>query len=318
MTRDERSDEEPMAHEELALTKTAAKTTDKTTDGGAPRWIERSALGPEVDGGRRAASRRGPRLLGVLLRHELRNALRGKWIFGYLLLFAGFTEGLLGFGTDPARSVASLMSLVLLVIPMFSTLYAAMYWYGAEGFTLLLSTQPVARGWIFAARWLALSLALGAGYTLGVGVPLAIEGALDGTGALLLLLGNVLACTFAALGLLVAIHVPDRTKGVGAAFLVWFYFAIVHDSLVFLLLSTLSDYPMELPAMVLIGVNPIDLARVLILMTLDQSALMGYTGTILQRTLGSSLGGALAALTLSLWVTVPPLLGLRAFTKRDL
>jgi len=107
-------------------------------------------------------------------------------------------------------------------------------------------------------------------------------------------------------------------KGVGLAFLIWFYFSIFHDVLVFAVASAFKEYPVEIPAMLLMAINPIDLARVDVLLALDFSAMMGYTGKILQSTLSGALGSLLTSLALAVWTFAPVLCGVRIFSKRDL
>lgn len=51
--------------------------------------------------------------------------------------------------------------------------------------------------------------------------------------------------------------------------------------------------------------NPIDLSRIMILLKLDISALMGYTGAVFQKFLGTALGMSLSLLTLALWAGLP-------------
>jgi Cu-processing system permease protein len=63
--------------------------------------------------------------------------------------------------------------------------------------------------------------------------------------------------------------------------------------------------------------NPVDLARVLLLMQFDASALMGYTGAVFEKFFGGGSGIATAVAALALWVTAPVALGVRAFRKRD-
>jgi len=78
-----------------------------------------------------------------------------------------------------------------------------------------------------------------------------------------------------------------------------------------------ADYPLERPALAAMIANPIDLARVLILMRLDVSALMGYTGAVFKNFFGGTGGLTVAALALALWVAVPAWLGVRAFQRKD-
>lgn len=255
--------------------------------------------------------------LPPLLKYELVNVLRGRWLIAYAILFAALSGALLQFGSDPQKIVASLMNVVLLVIPMVSILYASIYWYNAEGFTGLLLTQPIPRNKIYLARWFAISTALSSGFFVGTFPMLALHSALDHSSALLLGLGVALSFIFASLGLLISVIVTDRMAGIGVSFLVWFYLAIVHDGVVFLMMSTFHDYPLEIPSMVVTAVNPVDLARVSLLLSLDLSALMGYTGTVLQKSLSGGLGSVLITGTLIVWIGLPLFLGVHHFHKRD-
>ena len=63
--------------------------------------------------------------------------------------------------------------------------------------------------------------------------------------------------------------------------------------------------------------NPIDLARISLLLQLDVSALMGYTGAIFQQFLGGALGAVVASGALILWIAGPLMLGVRAFRSKD-
>ena len=63
--------------------------------------------------------------------------------------------------------------------------------------------------------------------------------------------------------------------------------------------------------------NPVDLARVLMLLSVDVAALMGYTGAVFERFFGSGLGLALAGGALLTWTVAPFLLGLRGFARKD-
>ena len=64
--------------------------------------------------------------------------------------------------------------------------------------------------------------------------------------------------------------------------------------------------------------NPIDLARVLLLLKIDIAALMGYTGAVFERFFGSGRGLLVSAGALGLWIAVPAWLAMRRFVRRDL
>jgi Cu-processing system permease protein len=253
----------------------------------------------------------------LLFKYELFNVLRGKWIFAYAVLFAMFSDGILQFGSDPMKSAASLMSIVLLIVPMVSTLYSTIYWYNSEGFTSLLLAQPVRRTRLYLCRWIAISSALSAGFVGGMSLPLILNDGFGGPVFLLLVLGVIMTFVFAALGMLTSVLISDRMKGIGIAFVVWFYFAFAHDSLVFCIQSAARDYPMEIPSMLLIGINPIGLARVTLLLRMNFAALMGYTGTVLQRVFSGPAAYSLTGSTLVLWMVIPVFLGIGLFRRKD-
>jgi Cu-processing system permease protein len=129
--------------------------------------------------------------------------------------------------------------------------------------------------------------------------------------------GVVLTVVFTALAALVVARVDDRVKGVGSAIGLWLALTIVYDGLVMMGLVVLADYPVEPAALVAMVANPIDLARVLILLRLDISALMGYTGAVFQQFFGGGVGIAVASSALLLWAGVPLVLGARYFRKKD-
>lgn len=64
--------------------------------------------------------------------------------------------------------------------------------------------------------------------------------------------------------------------------------------------------------------SPIDLARIQILLQLDVSAMMGYTGAIFKDFFGTVTGLVVSFLLLCLWVIVPYFISLRKFKSKDL
>jgi Cu-processing system permease protein len=254
----------------------------------------------------------------ALFSHELINVLRARWLFLYGLLFGGFTIALARFASAPLRATAGLLSIVLLIVPLVSILYAAIYWYNSEPFTTLLLTQPLKRRSVYLATWAAISVSLGGSFTLSTGAALGICGMLGKSSLLLLFFGFVLSLIFVGIGLLLACLVSDRMKGIGLVFLAWLYFALLHDALVFSVVSTFRDYPVEVPSLLLMATNPIDLVRVSLLLSLDLSAMMGYTGRILQTLISDSMGLVLTLAVLFFWTAAPLAAGVRVFERKDL
>jgi Cu-processing system permease protein len=83
------------------------------------------------------------------------------------------------------------------------------------------------------------------------------------------------------------------------------------------MLSIFNDYPLEKLTLGLTSFNPIDLARILILLKLDISAMMGYTGAVLQKFLGSNMGFIFILTVLAVWILVPFFYLLRLAKRKD-
>ena len=75
---------------------------------------------------------------------------------------------------------------------------------------------------------------------------------------------------------------------------------------------------MEKAMVVMSSLNPIDLGRILILLKMDISALMGYSGAIFRDSFGSETGFVIALLIMITWVLIPTWLSLRKFSRKDL
>ena len=128
----------------------------------------------------------------------------------------------------------------------------------------------------------------------------------------------MLTVIFIALAFLGAVATRDKARGIGVAMLLWFYFALLHGGLMLFVMFAFEDYPLEKATIAMISLNPIDLARVVVLLQMDVSALMGYTGALMKDLLGTALGAAYGIGVLSLWVLVPISLSVLIFRRKDL
>jgi Cu-processing system permease protein len=255
-----------------------------------------------------------------VLRYELRDLRRSRWVAGYTLVLLLLTEALLRFGGGGPRAVLSLMNVVLAVVPLASIVFGTMYLYGSRDFIELLLAQPVGRSALFVGLYAGLAAPLAAGFLLGVGLPFLWAGPGDGVaGPLLMLLGagTLLTLVFTALAMLVSLLFDDRARGLGLAILLWLAATALYDALLVLVATAFSDYPLELPLIGLTLLNPVDLGRVLLLLRLDTAALMGYTGAVFERFFGSLLGAGVTALALVLWCAAPLTLAHRLFLRKD-
>ena len=79
-----------------------------------------------------------------------------------------------------------------------------------------------------------------------------------------------------------------------------------------------GDYPLEKAMVVFCSLNPVDLARILILLKIDISAMMGYTGAIFNQFFGSNSGIIYSSFIMILWISIPLFIALRKFRRKDL
>jgi len=266
------------------------------------------------------ASVRSPRATAKILKYELNDALRSKWALAYTVFFLVVTDALFRFGGGGGQVVLSLLNVVLILVPLVSLVFGTVYLYNAREFTELMLAQPVRRSALFAGLYGGLALPLTAGFVLGVGLPFVWHGAAAAylpTLGRLLLVGVLLTASALALAFWIAVLFEDRVKGLAAALVLWLFLAVVYDGLLLLVAYTFSAYPLETPMIVLGLLNPVSLARVLLLLTLDVAALLGYTGAAFERFFGTALGTGLSLGALLMWCAVPLALARRRFLRKD-
>ncbi|HEX5169236.1 MAG TPA: ABC transporter permease subunit, partial [Cyclobacteriaceae bacterium] len=134
----------------------------------------------------------------------------------------------------------------------------------------------------------------------------------------LLFTGIILTLVFVSIAFLSSVLTRDKAKAIGIALLFWFYFSLIYDGLVLWVIYRFGDYPLEKITMALIALNPVDLARIILLLKLDVSALMGYTGAFYKDFFGSNMGVLFSISMLAVWVILPLWIAMRIFSRKDL
>ena len=156
---------------------------------------------------------------------------------------------------------------------------------------------------------------------LGLGIPFIVYGLFKSNAiwdfSLLLITGTFLTLIFTALAFNIALSNENKIKGFGYAILLWLFLAIIYDGLFLMSLIIFEDYPLDKLSLVGTMLNPIDLSRTLILLKLDISALLGYTGAVFKKFFGTNFGLIVSFITLSLWVVLPVLRIIFKAKKKD-
>ena len=252
-----------------------------------------------------------------IIRFIILDILKNRIILVYTILLAAFAWSVFSLEDSTSKGTLTLLNIILLIVPLVSILFSTIYIYNSAEFIELLISQPIKRDKIWISLFASLTFSFVFAFLIGVGIPLFIF--IDYNNAIMMTsIGSLISIIFVAIAFLSSIISRDKAKGIGISISVWLYFALLFDGLVLFLLFQLSDYPIEKMMVALAATSPIDLARILILLRLDVSALMGYTGAIFKDYFGTNLGLFIAFFLLITWVTLPFLISLKIFKKKDL
>ncbi|GEO05029.1 hypothetical protein AAE02nite_26930 [Adhaeribacter aerolatus] len=258
--------------------------------------------------------------LTKIIKYSFYDTWRSWWALLYGLFFLVISVTLLYFSGDFNKALVSLLNIILLLVPLISTVFGVMYAYNSREFTELLLAQPLKRNNIFLGQYLGLTLSLMLSLGLGLGIAFIL---FAGTAeesvhlGMLTLCGALLTAIFTGLAFLVSVLFEDRVKGFGIAILIWLFAAVIYDGLLLAFLVIFNDYPLEKATIGLTLFNPIDLSRILILLRLETAALLGYTGAVFNKFFGTASGMAVSLGALLLWIIIPLVIFLRKVQHKD-
>lgn len=253
----------------------------------------------------------------TIIKYVMLDLLRNKIVFAYTIVLLIISFGVFNLDANTTKGVLSLMNLILIFIPLVSIIFSTIYIYNSSEFIELLVAQPLKRKTLWVSIYTGMALSLSAAFVVGVGLPVLLyEPSI--TGMMLLVSGFFQTIIFTGIALLASVKTRDKAKGIGISILLWFFFTLIYDAVVMLFLFQFSDYPLEKPMIALTMLNPVDLSRVLMLLKLDISALMGYTGAVFHDFFGSSMGMIVSVLVLLMWALLPVWLSVKQFQKKDL
>jgi Cu-processing system permease protein len=252
-----------------------------------------------------------------ITKYVLVDILRNKIVLIYTIFLLVISLTVFNLEGNAGKGLLSLLNIVLIIVPLICIIFSTIYTYNSTEFIELLVSQPLPRKKIWGSLFAGLAGSLSLAFLMGAGIPILLY-APSATGFTMLLMGLILSVIFVGIAMLAAVFTRDKAKGIGVSILLWLYFALIFDGLVLFILFQFQDYPLEKAMLVLSGCNPIDLGRILILLKMDVSALMGYTGAVFKDFFGTGLGFAIAMTVLLLWMVLPILFSARKFNKKDL
>ena len=256
-----------------------------------------------------------------ILKYSFFDLMRSRWSYVYLLFYLLLGIVLLFLNNDLSKAVITLMNVIIVLVPLIGTIFGVMYYYNSREFTELLLAQPIKRSSIFLGQYLGVALSLGMSLILGLGIPFVFYGLFRSPAIydfiLLLVTGTFLTFIFTALAFNIALYNENKIKGFSYAILMWLFLAVIYDGIFLMSLVYFEDYPLDKFSLVATMFNPVDLSRILILLKLDISALMGYTGAVYKQFFGTATGLVVSLFVLSLWVVLPVFNLNRRSSKKD-
>ena len=269
----------------------------------------------------------------TIARQELTVNIRNRWtmifagVFSVLVLaisyFGLVTAGAIGF-QGFARTSASLLNLVLYVIPLVALTMGTVSFTSDASANELLYSQPVSRVDVMLGKLAGLFASIATATFIGfglAGVIIGIKSGTEGASRYPILIGFslLLALIFLSLSALISVVSKRKTKAFGLSVFVWFFFVLFYDLLV--IGSTLLFRERIANTLIfgsLFG-NPVDIVRVSCLMLLDGREIFGAAGaSLLKFTGGEGTGLTVLILTLAFWIIAPAGLAHTLMRRQDI
>ena len=244
-----------------------------------------------------------------ILKYSFYDLMRSRWSYVYFAFYLALGFVLLFLNNDINKAIITLLNIIIILTPLIGTIFGVMYYYNSKEFTELLLAQPIKRSKIFMGQFLGISISLTLSLALGLGIPFLLYGLFRSTAifdfGLLLVVGSLLNFIFVALAFNIALSNDNKIKGFGYAILMWLFLAVIYDGLFLISLVMFNEYPLDQFSLLATMFNPIDLSRILILLKLDISALLGYTGAVFKKFFGTDLGLIISFAVMILWIVLP-------------
>ena len=270
----------------------------------------------------------------IVMRKEIQEGLRNRWVLATTLLLAALALTLTFLGSAPVGNVGaspldvvivSLSSLTTFLVPLIALLIShdAIVGEMERGTMLLLLSYPISRWQVIFGKFVGHLAILAFATLLGYGaaaVALAAMGtAIDAaswwTFGSMILSSIMLGAVFVAIGYLVSALVRQRGTAAGIAIGIWLLFVLIYDMA--LLGILVVDQGRTIGADLLnaaLLLNPTDAYRLLNLGSEGASSVSGMAGVVEN----VSLSPAMLVAALLAWVLVPLAAAMLVFSRKEL
>lgn len=268
-----------------------------------------------------------------IAQQELVINIRNKWtvifafVFGILVVSISYvgirTEGFSGM-QDFTRTSASLLNLVLYIVPLVALTMGTLSFTGDKGSAELLFSQPLSRAEVLIGKWLGVFFSIALSTLMGfslAGILVVSANGMEGLGRYVwfVLLSLSLSLAFLSVSVLVATISKRKSRAFGIALSLWFFFVLFYDLLA--LGGSLLFRGQSANTFLFLSLfgNPVDMVRVATLILLDNVTIFGAAGAAMMRFLGgTSASILLLILGLLAWMCTPLLISTRLLRRQDL
>ena len=256
-----------------------------------------------------------------VFRFVFKDNFKSGWALGYLLFLGLALFSLHYFTGSLTRSLASFISVLLILVPLMSSVVTAFYYYNKMDLWILLISQPIERRSVLLGMYAGISASLLLPMLLSFLIPamLAWSEAVANINWLMTMVitGSFLTLIFSAITLAIVLRSASRLTGLGLVLFMWLLLTVLYDGAVLAYLFAFSDYNIEQHALIMILLNPVDLTRVVLSLELDIAAMMGYSGVVFKNFFTQSMGQLISLGALVIWTGLPLLLSSRILRKKD-
>jgi Cu-processing system permease protein len=275
------------------------------------------------------------RALRLCARQELVLAVRSRWTQTFAAAFAALSLAVAVSGyvlsggsgvQDFSRTAASLVQLVILLVPLTALLLGVLTLASDRGNAELLFSQPVSRGTILCGRVLGLLQALVSAQALGfgaAGLVIYSRAGEEGVAGFLVVVAAAFVLTGICLSLAAFIAAGNigrrRSRALAVALVVWLGLVGLADLAALGAASLLRSGAASRLLITAALVNPVGAVRTSALLAIEGTAAFGSASLALLRFSGGPASAALLlAGSLALWLAVPLWLASRRLSRADI
>ena len=266
-------------------------------------------------------------------KRELTVSIRNKWTAVFAIVFGVLVTAISYFGTIATgqasfqgfgRTSASLLSLVLYLVPLVALMMGTQSFLSSEGDSEMLFSQPISRSdvvigklsGLFAAMTAATLGGFGAG---GIVIAMRTDTADFLSYGFFVGLSLFLSAVFLAIAALVSVANRRQTRAFGVALTVWFFFVIFFDLLVLGGSLFLKERSANYFIFASLLANPVGLVRVAGSIALNGEEAFGAAGPVLLKFTGGAIYGLMVVLFgLTLWTLGPLLVSVGILKRQDI